>query len=381
MLMAQYGAEVYKIEGVDTGDMGRTWGPPFQGGEASFFLAMNVGKKAVALNLKDARGREICERMIRQADILIENFRPGAMDRLGLGYEAARALNPRLVYCSISGYGQTGPARNDSAMDLIMQAACGLISTTGTAKGGTARCGHSVADITAGMFALIGVLLALRVREQTGQGQYVDVSMLDSMISAMASSFAYCLGSGIDPKPMGTAFATIVPYACFPAKDREIAIAVASERLWKSFCEATGRAELTNDPRFATNPARVANRGVLEPMVVEILGHRTAAEWTAIFGEYGIPCAAVRKLSEVVEDQQAVFRNMFPEVQHRTAGPVRVTGVPVKLTGTPGSVGDAAPLSGQDTREVLAALLGLGDPEIDALVLDRVVSCGSTMET
>lgn len=373
MLMAAYGAEVYKIEGVDSGDMGRTWGPPFQGGEASFFLGLNSGKKAISIDLKDSRGREICQRLVQTADILIENFRPGAMDRLDLGYQQAQALNPSLVYCSISGYGQTGPSRDAAAMDLIMQAACGLISTTGTPSGEVARCGHSVADISAGMLALVGILLALRVREQTGKGQYVDISMLDSMISTMASSFAFCLGSGTDPKPMGTAFATIVPYACFPARDGQIALAAASERLWKAFGEATGRPDLVEDARFATNSLRVRNRGILEPLVCEILSSGTVEEWCERFREFGIPCAPVRTLSQVAADPQAQAREMFPVVEHSRAGAVRVTGAPVKLSDTPGSVQGAAPLPGEHTRAALRALLNMDDEMINALAAARVI--------
>ncbi|MCC6365295.1 MAG: CoA transferase [Bryobacterales bacterium] len=373
MLMADYGAEVYKVEGVDTHDMGRTWGPPFQGGEASYFLGLNCGKRAVSVDLKDERGRELCLRMAEKTDVLIENFRPGAMARLGLSYEEVRVRNPRLIYCSISGYGQNGPSRDKAAMDLIVQASSGLMSVTGTADGQVARCGHSVADITAGMFALIGVLMAIQARERTGVGQFVDVSMLDSMISAMASSFAYYLGSGIIPRPLGTAFATIVPYAAFPAKDREIAIAVASERLWEAFCEAVEKPEWAADERFATNSLRVKHRGVLEPAIVEVFRQRTAEEWTEIFRQRGIPCTPVRNLKEVVEDPQAAARGMFPAVTHPAAGEVRVTGVPVKLSEMPGSVESAAPLVGQHTRETLRVLLGMKDSEIDELVRGRVI--------
>lgn len=373
MLMADYGAEVYKVEGVDTHDMGRTWGPPFQGGEASYFLGLNCGKRAVSVDLKDERGREVCLRMAEKVDVLIENFRPGAMARLGLGWEEARARNPRLIYCSISGYGHSGPARDKAAMDLILQASSGLMSMTGTEDGRVARCGHSVADITAGMFALIGVLMALRSRERTGAGQFVDVSMFDSMISAMASNFAYHLGSGNIPRPLGTAFPTIVPYAAFPAKDREIAIAVASERLWAAFCEAVEKPEWMTDERFATNSQRVRHRGVLEAAIAGVLGRRAAEEWEEVFRRRGIPCTPVRNLKEVAEDPQAAERNMFPAVIHRAAGEVRVTGVPVKLSETPGSVASAAPLVGQHTREVLREVLGMKDTEIDELVRDRVV--------
>lgn len=367
MLLAAYGAEVIKVEGPETVDMGRTWGPPFQGGQASYFLGLNSGKRAVAVNLKDPRGLELCLKLAEKSDVFIENLRPGSMERLGLGWSVLHERNPRLVYCSISGYGQNGPSRDEAAMDLILQASCGLISVTGTADGHVARCGHSVADITSGMFALIGILMALRVREHTGVGQFVDVSMLDSMISAMASNYAYYLGSGVLPQPMGTAFATIVPYAAFPAQDREIAIAAASEKLWAAFCQALEHPEWIADARFATNPLRVANRAVLEPMIVAVLGTRTAAEWTAVLRRYGVPATPVRTLQEVVEDPQAAARDMFPMVEHPAAGRVAVTGVPVKFSETPGSVESAAPLPGEHTAEVLGEVLGLSLEEMAAL--------------
>ncbi len=368
MLMAQYGARVYKIEGVDHGDMGRTWGPPFQGGEASYFLGLNTGKQAAAVNLKDPRGLDLCLRMAARADVLIENMRPGAMQRLGLGYDAVKASNPRLVYCSISGYGQNGPSREEPAMDLIMQASCGLIGVTGSPGGGLARCGHSVADVTAGMFALVGILMALRARDATGEGQFVDVSMLDGMISAMASNFAHFLGSGIVPEPMGTAFATIVPYACFPTADRDITIAVASEKLWSAFCAAVGHPGWAADPRFESNPARVANRAVLEPMIADTLRARPANEWLAVFRAAGVPCTPVRTLDEVAADPQAAARGMFPVVDHAGAGAIRVTGTPVKFEKTPGAVDSAAPLHGQHTAETMRDLLGLAPEEVEALM-------------
>lgn len=373
MLMAAYGASVYKIEGTQAIDMGRTWGPPFQGGEASYFLGINSGKRGVSIDVKHPRGLDLCLQLTARADVLIENFRPGAMSRLGLGYDAVQARNPRLIYCSISGYGQNGPRRDDPAMDLILQASSGLISVTGSADGQTARCGHSVADITAGMFALTGILMALRVRGQSGRGQYIDVSMLDSMISGMASNYANMLGSGVVPKPLGTAFATIVPYAAFPTKDREIAIAVASEKLWAAFSKAIGKPEWTRDPRFETNPLRVANRAQLEPMIVEILRTRTAAEWTATFDAAGVPCTPVRTLDEVAADPQTEARGMFPTVNHPTAGEVRVTGAPIKFSETPGRIESAAPLLGQHTAETLSELLSLTEAEIQDLAASGII--------
>ena len=283
------------------------------------------------------------------------------------GLPAANARNPRLVYCSISGYGQNGPLRDESAMDLIVQAASGLISVTGTMDGEQVRCGHSVADITAGMFALIGILMALRAREQTGRGQFVDVSMFDSMISAMTSTFMSYIGSGVPPRPMGTAFATIVPYRTFAARDREISLAVGSEKLWVSFCEAIGHPELANDRHYATNALRVANRGVLEPMLAQIFLSDTAENWARKLSATGVPCAPVRTLEEVIGDPQAAVREMFPEIDHPTAGRFTVTGPPIKFSDTPGRITTAAPLLGQHTRQALTHLLGLDASQVDEL--------------
>lgn len=344
MLLAQYGADVFKIEDPAGGDVGRSWGPPFTNGEASYFLGLNSGKRSLAIDLKTTGGLAQCLDLAADSDILIENMRPGTMTRLGLGYDAVRSRNPRLIYCAISGYGQTGPSRDDPAMDLIVQASSGLISTTGVEGGERVRSGHSVADITAGMFAITGILLALEGRHRTGDGQFVDVSMMDGMISAMASNYAYYFGSGIVPEPMGTRFSTIVPYRGFPTKDREIVIAVASQKLWRSFCALLDRPDLAGNPDYATNPLRVKNRRVLEPLITGILRTRTCAEWSKLFAAHGIPCSPIRTLDEVVNDPQSAAREMFPEV-----GGTRITGPPVKLSATPGKVRGPAPKLGEHT--------------------------------
>ncbi len=362
MLLAQYGAEILKIEDPSTGDVGRSWGPPFIGDQASYFLGLNSGKRSLAIDLKNPAGLALCLDLAQHADILIENMRPGTMTRIGLGYEAVRARNPKLIYCAISGYGQTGPARDDAAMDLIVQASSGLISTTGVEGGEKVRSGHSVADITAGMFAIIGIQLALEARHRTGEGQFVDVSMMDGMISAMASNYAFYFGSGSIPEPMGTRFATIVPYRGFPTKDREIVIAVASQKLWRTFCTAIDRPDLADHPDYATNPQRVANRLVLEPLIADLLRTKTSAEWSKIFTDHGIPCSPVRNLEEVLNDPQAAAREMFPE-----SGATRITGPPVKLSATPGAVSYPAPKLGADTRATLADILNLDQSALDAL--------------
>lgn len=362
MLLAGYGAEVLKIESPDGGDVGRSWAPPLTNGEASYFLGLNASKQGVAIDLKRPEGVELCLRLVEKADVLIENMRPGTMERLGLGYTAARARNEKLIYCSISGYGQNGPRRDDAAMDLILQASSGLISVTGTPAGETVRCGHSVADITSGMFALIGILMALRVRDQSGVGQLVDVSMFDSMVSAMASNFANYFGSGVLPKPLGTAFPTIVPYRAFACQDREIVIAVASEKLWQSFCPALGHPELASQPEYATNALRVANRVALEAKIEEIFRTDLCANWVARLAAAGVPSTPIRTLEEVVLDPQSAARGMFPELDG-----LRVTGVPVKLGVAPGRVRHRAPRLGEHTRTVLAQVLELSPADLDKL--------------
>jgi formyl-CoA transferase/CoA:oxalate CoA-transferase len=355
MLMAAYGARVIKIESPD-GDIGRTWGPPFHGEDASYFVGLNSGKESVAVDLKTGEGLAACRELAARADIVLENFRPGTMNRLGLDYASLSAANPRLIYVSISGYGQTGPRRMEPAMDLIIQSASGLMSITGTLAGETVKTGHSIADITAGMFSLIGALLALEARHRTGRGQFVDVSMMDTVMSTMLPSFARYLASDVVPGPRGTLFDGIVPYRNYVCSDREITIAVASDKLWKSFCLAMGRADLVDHPDYSSNPLRVKNRDVLEPILEALFRSKPAAHWVEVLSSHGIPCTVVRTLREVVDDEQTAARNMTPVVDHAVAGPIRVLGVPVQLSETPGRITRAAPLLGADTETVMREL-------------------------
>ena len=355
MLMAAYGAKVIKVEGPE-GDIGRTWGPPFLGSDAAYFVGLNSGKQSLAIDLKTPQGLETCRKLGQNADILVENFRPGTMNRLGLDYASLSAANPRLIYVSISGYGQTGPRRLEPAMDLIIQSASGLMSITGTAAGETVKTGHSIADITAGLFSLIGALMALEARHRTGRGQFVDVSMMDTVMSTMISNFARFLASGKIPRPLGTLFDGIVPYRNYQCADREITIAVASDKLWKSFCSAIGRSDLSDHPDYNSNQLRVKNRAVLEPMLETMFRSQPAAHWGELFATHGVPATVVRNLKEVVEDEQTRARNMTPVVQHAEAGPIRVLGVPVQLSETPGRIAGAAPLLGADTEAVLEDL-------------------------
>jgi formyl-CoA transferase/CoA:oxalate CoA-transferase len=360
MLMATYGADVIKIEDPCQGDMGRTWGPPFQGSDSAYFVGLNSGKKSVTIDLKNARDLEACRKLIAGADFVIENFRPGTMHRLGLDYASLSPLHPRLIYVSISGHGQTGPRRLEPSMDLIVQSASGLMSITGTQAGETVRTGHSVADITAGLFALIGALMALEARHHTGRGQFVDASMMDALLSTMIPNIARFLASGKIPGPMGTVVEGIVPYRNFNCADRELTVAVASDKLWKSFCAAIGRTELTDHPDYRTNPLRVQNRAALEPVLEGVFRTSSAAHWALLLSKHGVPCSLVRNLQEVIDDEQTLARGMVQRVEHASAGPIRVIGVPVQLSETPGRIASASPLLGADTAAVLGDLLGAG---------------------
>ena len=367
LLLADYGAAVYKIESPEGGDPGRGWGPPFVDNQASYFLGLNRGKRSVSINLKCLQGIELCLRMMEKVDIVIENFRPGTMSRLGLGYEHARARNPRLIYCSISGYGQNGPLRDEPAMDLILQASSGLMSVTGTHDGRHVRCGHSVADITAGMFALIGILMALRNRDVSGTGQFVDISMFDSMISAMTTNFMIYLGSGNVPEPLGTSYSTIVPYATFLTKDTDIAIAVGSEKLWRAFGPAIGHPELVDDPAYATNSLRVINRSDLEPLLAEIFRTETMENWLAKLRAAGVPASPIRRFDEVVNGAQSHVREMFPSITHPSSGQLRVVGSAIKFSETPAIISTSAPVLGQHTKETLSEWLPMDASEFDQL--------------
>jgi crotonobetainyl-CoA:carnitine CoA-transferase CaiB-like acyl-CoA transferase len=373
LLLGDYGADIYKVETPNGGDIGRKWGPPFAGGESSYFMGQNRGKYSISIDLKRSEGVELCMRLIEQVDVLVENFRPGAMERLGFGYDVVRERNPRLIYCSISGFGNTGPRRDEPAMDLIIQCASGLLSVTGTEEGELVRCGYSIADITAGMFAVIGILMALRARDQTGHGQFVDISMFDGMISAMSVVFLNHLGGGLAARPMGTAYPNIVPYRVYRASDVSFGIAIGSDKLWSALCQAVDRLDLEGNPDFATNAQRSKNRAKLEKILADHFCQRTAEEWIHALQAKGVPCSLVQTLPQVVEDPQSSFREMFPTVDHPTAGTARVVGCPIKLSDTPGLVDRPAPLLGQHSKRILQELLGLDVAAADQLIANGIV--------
>jgi formyl-CoA transferase/CoA:oxalate CoA-transferase len=354
MVLADLGADVVKIENVRAGDDTRQWGPPFQEGEAAYFLAANRNKRGIALDLKSPEGREVALRLADQADVLVENFRPGTAGRLGLGYEDLAARNPRLIYASVSGYGQTGPWSSRPGYDAIAQAESGMMSITGEAGGAPVRPGVATADIGAGMWAAIGILSALQARQSTGLGQHLDVSLLDGQLSWLTYVAQGYLATGEQPRPHGSAHPTIVPYQALPTADGHLLIAAGNDKLWRLFAETIGCAELVDDPRFATNPARVRHRDQLIPLLEASLRERSREDWAKLLKAVGVPCAPIATVAEALESPQATARGMVAELRHPTVGRLRTVGSPLKLSSTPVSLRSPAPLLGQHTDEVLA---------------------------
>jgi crotonobetainyl-CoA:carnitine CoA-transferase CaiB-like acyl-CoA transferase len=366
-MLADYGAEVIKIETPGSGDMSREWGPPFYQDESAYFVTLNRNKKSVELDLKHPDGRALFFDLVERADVVIENMRVGTATKLGLGYEAVRARQPRIVYCSISGFGQDGPYRDRTALDLIVQAESGMISVTGPVGGPGVRCGVSIADTAAGMFAAFAILTAIEARHKTGRGQYIDVSMLEGQLALLQSVIGTHLGDGLIPQPWGTGYAVLLPYQTFRTRTRELALGVGSDKLWRSFCPLLGLDALTDDPRYVSNAARVANRASLIAALQAAFETKTYEEWEAILLPAGIPVGPVNTIDQVVRHPQVIARNSLPECEHPVAGRIRVVGPPARLSETPGSVRTPAPLLGEHTDVVMRERLKLSDERIAQL--------------
>jgi crotonobetainyl-CoA:carnitine CoA-transferase CaiB-like acyl-CoA transferase len=365
-MLGDYGAEIIKIEPLD-GEIARAWGPPFYGGESAYFVNLNRNKKSVAIDLKHPDGRALFLRLLDRSDVVLENLRVGTVDKLGIGYESARTRQPRIIYCSISGFGQDGPYRSRAAFDLVVQAESGMISITGEPGGHGVRAGVSIADIAAGMYAAFGILAAVHARQTTGVGQFIDVSMLEGQLGILSGMIGAYIADGIVPGPLGTAYGALLPYQTFSTKTRDIAIGVGSDKLWRTFCPLVGLDTLADDPRYVTNAARNANRSTLVAAVQEAFLTRTYEEWEAILLPAGVPMGAVNTLDAVVTHPQVAARQAIVETTHPVAGAVRMTRPPVRMSDTPGSVRSAAPLLGQHTDQVLRERLGIEDEEIARL--------------
>jgi crotonobetainyl-CoA:carnitine CoA-transferase CaiB-like acyl-CoA transferase len=367
MALGDMGATVIKIEMPGSGDDTRAYGPPFLNGESTYFMSVNRNKKSLTLNLKHEQGKEILRQLIRRADVLVENFRPGTLDGLGFGYEATRALNPRLIYCSISGFGQTGPYAQRPGYDLIAQAEGGVMSLTGEPDGPPMKVGLSFADITAGMNAFAGIALALLARERTGEGQRIDVSLLDCQVSLLTYQAGIYFATGQSPPRLGNQHPSITPYETFEASDGYIIIACGNQGFWERFCKLAGLEQLLADERFTTMKKRVENRQALTPLIAAVVRTRTRREWYELLEREGIPCGLIKDVAEVCTDPQVLARDMVVQLQHPTAGPIRVNGIPIKLSATPGEVKDAPPTLGQHTEEVLSEILGYTPSQIAEL--------------
>jgi len=372
-LLGDYGAEIIKIEPPE-GEIARAWGPPFYGDdESAYFVNLNRNKKSVAIDLKHPEGRELFFRLLDRADVVLENLRVGTVAKLGIDYARASEHNPRIVYCSISGFGQNGPYRDRAALDLVVQAESGMISVTGETGGRGVRAGVSIADITAGMYAAFGILTALHARERTGRGQFVDISMLQGQLGILTGAIGAFVADGLVPGPLGTAYGMLLPYQTFRTKTRDIAIGVGSDKVWRLFCPLMGLAHLADDLRYVTNAARNANRATLIDTLQETFLTKTYEEWEAILQPAGVPMGAINTIDTVIDHPQVAARQAIVECDHPVAGRVRMVAPPVALSDTPGSVRRPAPRIGEHTDVVLRERLGMSDADISQLRAAKVI--------
>lgn len=357
MLLADFGADVIKIEPPKVGDDSRAFGP-FIGTESAYFMSLNRNKRSMSLDFKNTKHIEVFKEMVAKADIVVENYRPGTMDKFGLSYETLRSINPKLIYAACSGFGRTGPYTKKPAYDIIVQAMGGIMSITGEEGGMPTRVGASVGDVIAGVFTAYGVMLALHHRDMTGEGQLVDVGMLDCQVAILENAIARYVTSGNIPGPIGNRHPSITPFSSFTAKDGQIIVGAGNDRLWIKLCNLLDKNELIVDERFCDNAKRTVNYRELHAILNDILKNKTIDEWMIVLEEAGIPCAPINDVARIIDDQQIKAREMIVEVEHPVAGNLKMPGVPVKLSLTPGSVRTAAPLLAHDTEEILGELFG-----------------------
>jgi len=356
MMLADLGAEVIKVEAPGAGDESRSWGPPFVSGESAYFMSVNRNKKSLALDLRSPEGRGVLHRLVEDADVFVENFRPGTAARLGAGYATMKRLNPRLVYCSISAFGQTGPRRGMPGYDIIALALSGMMSITGEEGRPPVRMGVPVSDIGAGMFAAFAIAASLLKRLKTGRGEYIDVSLLEGQLSWLTHQAGSYFATGEVPKRTGSAHPSIAPYQAFKASDLYFIVAVGNDAQWQAFCAALSLPGLLTDPRFATNSQRVRNRELLEVDLMGIFSKGTASHWVGLLNEAGVASALISSLDEALSDPQVAARRMVLEIDHPKAGRIKQLGSPYRLSGSRFSIRLAPPLLGQHTDDLLRGL-------------------------
>ena len=372
MILSDLGAEVIKIEQPEIGDESRNFGP-FKNGFSLYFMSVNRGKRSITLDLKTDRGKDIFKQLVKQSDILVENFRPGTMKKLGLDYETLAAEHPALIYAACSGFGQTGPFAEKGAYDMIIQGMGGIISITGEPDGPPVRVGTSISDITAALFTTIGILSALHNRNSTGKGQLVDVAMLDSLVAVLENAIVRYFATDEIPQPLGSRHPAITPFEAFESADGHIIIAIGNDTLWAKFCEHVDQKNLISDPRFSTNVERTANHSELFPILSEIMRQRTTDEWIDALENIGVPCGPINTIDKVVNHPQVQARNMITQVIHQMTGAVEVPGLPIKLSDTPGDVDIPAPNLGEHTVEILTDVLKMSTDEVKQLKQERII--------
>jgi formyl-CoA transferase len=373
MFLGDLGAEVVKVEQPGAGDDTRGWGPPFAGGESAYYLSINRNKRSLTLDLKSPPAVELLRELVKVADVIIENFRPGTMERLGLGEKELRELNPRLIYASLTGFGADGPMSDWPGYDLIVQAWGGLMSITGTPDGEPVKVGVAIIDLVAGLMLGKAITAALFAREKIGVGQRIDTSLLEAEVASLINVGSNYLVGGKVPARWGNAHPNIVPYQNFQTADGYLVIGVASEVIWKRFCEAIGRRDLTNDLRFADNSKRVENRRELIELLSETFLQRQSGAWFKLLTDAEVPCAPVQTIDQVFQAPQVLQRSMLIEVDHPTAGKVRMAGIPVKFSVTPATVRMPPPLLGEHNEEILKTWLGMSEDSIDELKKEKVI--------
>ena len=352
MLMGDMGAEVIKVEEPTGGDETRKW-TPFVNGESTQFLTFNRNKRSLSVNLKEREGLKIVQDLAADADVMIESFRAGTLDRLGLGYEAIKKTNPGVVYCSISGYGRTGPMADMPGYDLLIQAYSGLMSLTGDPEGSPLRIGFSLVDLFTGMMAYGTILTALRQRDQTGKGQWVESALLDGQVAALSYHATGFMGTGVEPKRMGSGHPSLVPYQSFSASDGQFIIGCANQGLWERMCRAIGQDAMLDDPRYTTNTDRVEHRAECVGELSALFAQETTAHWVDLIVEAGVPCGPINTVADVVSNPQVLARNMIAEVDHPNIPNLKFPGSPLKLTDSPATIRRVPPMLGQHNEEIL----------------------------
>lgn len=373
MILADLGAEVIKIEDPEGGDKTRTMGPKLSEGQSAYFLSINRNKKSLTLDLRKERGRETFYKLMKISDVVFDNFRPGVLKRLGCDYETLKRINPRIISCSISSFGHTGPDKDLPGFDLILQARGGAMSITGEPSKPPVRMGIPTGDLAGGMYAAYAVVASLYSREKTGVGQKIDVSLLDSQVSLLTYVAQYYLLDGKIPGPIGSGHQTVVPYQAFKTKDVYLVIAIFVEKFWEKLCTVLDLESLIEDPGFCTNDLRRENKSELLPILEKKFLERTASEWLKVLADEGIPSAPVNTVDKVLSDPQLMARNMLVEVSHPNYGKVKIMGNPVKTSGTAESAFRAAPILGEHTVEILSELLGYSPDQIDKLRQEGVI--------